>query len=119
MFVTEFGERIRSKRASEAQNSENNLEIVALLDIRRDTLAKVGRALTVTNNWHSFRGRTYYLASWQLSYDQIKLGADEATISSHCVSNFVKSKKKNPHWNKSCPLSESKKSTIQQLLFLI
>lgn len=108
MFLTGFAERIRSKRASEAQNSENNLEIVDLLDISRDTLSKVGRALTVTNNWHSFSGHTYYLASWQLSYDRIKLGADEATVSSQRVSKSVKSQK--PCWNKcSCPVSELKK----------
>lgn len=69
-------------------HSQNNLEIVDLLDISRDTLSKVGRALTVTNNWHSFSGYTYYLASWQL-HDRNKLQADKSRTLSHSVRKSI------------------------------
>lgn len=70
-------------------HSQNNLEIVDLLDISRDILSKVGRALTVTNNWHSFSGYTYYLASWQL-HDRNKLQADKSRTLSRSVRKSIK-----------------------------
>lgn len=116
MSLTGFAGRIRSKRASEAQNSENNLEIVGLLDISRDTLSKVGRALTVTNNWHSFSRHTYYLASWQLSYDRIKQGQMRQQY--HLTVSASLLKVKNHVGINVYVLLVSQKSTIQQLHFL-
>lgn len=50
-----------SERGSGAKEQARlkTLEIVDLLDISRDTLSKVGRAITVTNNWHSFTVATH------------------------------------------------------------
>lgn len=98
-------------------HSENNLQIVdllddILLDISRDTLSKVGRALTVTNNWHSFSGHTYYLASWQLSYDT---SWGQIRQESHLTVSAILLKVKNHAGRKFISSEGAKKSRIQQL----